>query len=340
MSIRLGIVGATGAVGQELLHLLAQRNFPVGELKLLASARSAGKTMTFAGQTLTIEEARPEAFAGLDVAIFSAGGATSKALAPEAVARGCVVVDNSSYFRMDPSVPLVLPEVNGDALAGHRGIVANPNCSTAVALMALTPLHHAFGLVRFVASTYQAVSGTGAAAMIELEEQVRAWTAGTTVAPKVYAHPIAFNLIPQVDSFLDSGYTKEEMKMLHESRKILNLPELMVSTTCVRVPVMRSHSVAIAAEFARPVDLTVARAAISAFSGALLVDDPATQTYPMPLDASGQERCLVGRLRRDTLFANGLSLFVSGDQLWKGAALNAIQIAEELLARDLMRVRA
>lgn len=337
MSIRLGIVGATGAVGQELLELLAQRNFPLSELKLLASSRSAGKTLTYAGKQIVIEEARPEAFAGLDVAIFSAGGGTSRALAPEAVKRGCVVVDNSSAFRMDADVPLIVPEINAEALAGHRGIVANPNCSTAVALMALAPLHQAFGLLRFFASTYQAVSGTGAAAMAELEEQLRAWAAGSTSEPRVYPHPIAFNLLPHVDQFLDSGYTKEEMKMLHESRKILGLPGLQVSTTCVRVPIMRSHSIAISAEFERPVDVAAARSAVAAFAGAEVVDDPAHCRYPMPLEASGRERCLVGRIRRDSLFANGLSLFVSGDQLWKGAALNAVQIAEELVARRLVR---
>jgi aspartate-semialdehyde dehydrogenase len=339
MAYRIGIVGVTGAVGQELLTLLAQRKFPISELRPLASARSAGRKVAFGGKEWTVQEARPEAFAGLDAAIFSAGGSISVALAPEAVKHGCVVIDNSSAFRMQDDVPLVVPEINPEALDTHRGIVANPNCSTAIALMALAPLHRAFGLTRFFASTYQAVSGTGAEAMRELEDQVRAWARGETLAPKVYPHPIAFNLIPHVDSFLADGYTKEEMKMLHEGRKILNHPTLRVTTTCVRVPVLRSHSIAISAEFSRPVSVTEARAAIAAFPGAEVRDDPATKTYPMPLDYAGKEKCGVGRIRKDTLFDNGLSLWVSGDQLWKGAALNAVQIAEALVARGKLKVR-
>ncbi len=339
MAYRIGIVGVTGAVGQELLTLLAQRKFPISELRPLASARSAGRKVAFGGKEWTVQEARPEAFAGLDAAIFSAGGSISVALAPEAVKHGCVVIDNSSAFRMQDDVPLVVPEINPEALDTHRGIVANPNCSTAIALMALAPLHRAFGLTRFFASTYQAVSGTGAEAMRELEDQVRAWARGETLAPKVYPHPIAFNLIPHVDSFLADGYTKEEMKMLHEGRKILNHPTLRVTTTCVRVPVLRSHSIAISAEFSRPVSVTEARAAIAAFPGAEVRDDPATKTYPMPLDYAGKEKCGVGRIRKDTLFDNGLSLWVSGDQLWKGAALNAVQIAETLVARGKLKVR-
>jgi len=338
MAYRIGIVGVTGAVGQELLALLAKRNFPVAELRPLASARSAGSKVAFGGREWTVQEARPEAFAGLDFAVFSAGGSVSLALAEEAVRRGCVVIDNSSAFRMRDDVPLVVPEINAEALDAHRGIIANPNCSTAIALMGLTPLHRAFGLRRFVASTYQAVSGTGAEAMRELDTQVRAWADGRTSAPKVYPHTIAFNVIPHVDSFLEDGYTKEEMKMLNEGRKILGHPTLRVTTTCVRVPVFRAHSIAISAEFERPVDLAVARRAIAAFDGAELCDDPATKTYPMPLDYAGKEKCGIGRLRRDTLFDNGLSLWVCGDQLWKGAALNAVQIAEALAARGKLRV--
>ncbi len=338
MAYRIGIVGVTGAVGQELLALLAKRGFPVSELRPLASARSAGRTVAFGGKDWTIREATPEAFEGLDAAIFSAGGSISLALAPEAVRRGCVVIDNSSAFRMRDDVPLVVPEINEAALDAHRGIVANPNCSTAITLMALAPLHRAFGLRRFFASTYQAVSGTGAEAMRELEEQLRAWARGESLAPKVYPHPIAFNLIPHVDSFLEDGYTKEEMKMLHEGRKILGHPTLRVTTTCVRVPVLRSHSIAVSAEFERPVDVAAARAAIAAFPGAEVRDDPASKTYPMPLDYAGKEKCGVGRIRKDTLFDNGLSLWISGDQLWKGAALNAVQIAEALAARGKLRV--
>lgn len=330
-SYSLGIVGATGAVGQELIDLLHARGFPLGELRLLASARSAGKVVKRPWGQWTIQEATAEAFKGLDFAIFSAGGDISRQLAPEAVSRGCVVIDNSSAFRMQDDVPLVVPEINAHALKNHRGIIANPNCSTAVALMGLYPLHQAFGLKRFVASTYQAVSGTGAAAILELEEQVHAWEKGLPAKPSVYPHPIAFNLLPHVDSFLDTGYTKEEMKMLNEGRKILDLPNLKVSTTCVRVPVFRAHSIAITAEFERPVDLAVARQAITAFPGAELCDDPAQKRYPMPLDYSNKEKCGVGRLRKDTLFDNGLAFWVVGDQLWKGAALNAVQIAEALL---------
>ncbi|MDR3229738.1 MAG: aspartate-semialdehyde dehydrogenase [Puniceicoccales bacterium] len=330
MAYKVGIVGATGAVGQELLALFAKRNFPVGEPRLLASARSAGKKVPFAGAEWTIAEATPDAFAGLDFAVFSAGGDISRTLAPEAVKRGCVVIDNSSAFRMDAAVPLVVPEINAAALASHNGIVANPNCSTAIALMGLWPLHLAFGLKRFFAATYQAVSGTGAAAMRELEAQTKAWAEGRPLEAQVYPHQIAFNLIPHVDSFLDTGYTKEEMKMLNEGRKIMALPALRASTTCVRVPVLRAHSIALNAEFEKPVDIAAARAAIAAFSGAELCDDPQNKTYPMPWFYSGKEKCGVGRLRQDTAFDNGLALWVCGDQLWKGAALNAVQIAEAL----------
>ncbi|NBX35451.1 aspartate-semialdehyde dehydrogenase, partial [bacterium] len=248
MAYRIGIVGVTGAVGQEILALMAKRNFPVAELRPLASARSAGTKVAYAGRDWTVQEAKPEAFAGLDFAIFSAGGSISLALAPEAVKRGCIVIDNSSAYRMYPDVPLVIPEINPEALDNHQGILANPNCSTAIALMGLYPLHRAFGLKRFFASTYQAVSGTGAEAMRELDAQARAWARGETLAPKVYPHTINFNLIPQVDSFLEDGYTKEEMKMLNEGRKIMGLPDLKVTTTCVRVPVFRAHSIAISAE--------------------------------------------------------------------------------------------
>jgi aspartate-semialdehyde dehydrogenase len=337
-SYRLGIVGATGAVGQELIRLLHERRFPLQELVLLASARSAGKNISWGGRTWTIREATPEAFAGLDLAVFSAGGSISESLAPEAVKRGCLVIDNSSFFRMDPAVPLVIPEINPHALDRHAGIIANPNCSTAIALMGLWPLHQAFGLKGFVAATYQAVSGTGAQAIKELDAQTRAWAAGHTEPPSVYPHPIAFNLIPQVDKFLDNGYTKEEMKMLNEGRKIMEIPALRVTCTCVRVPVFRAHSIALSASFERPVDLAKARAAIESFPGAELCDDPARFRYPMPIDYTGKEKCGVGRLRKDTFFDNGLSLWVSGDQLWKGAALNAVQIAEVLHQRGQVSV--
>lgn len=330
MSVKVGIVGATGAVGQELLRLLIERKFPMAELRLLASERSVGKEMSHAGQTFKIEEARAEIFDDLDIALFSAGAAITKELAPEAARRNCVVIDNSSAFRMDPDVPLVIPEINPAAARQHKGIIANPNCSTAITLMALKPLHDAFGLTRFVACTYQAVSGSGVAGMEELEKQLRAWAAGSTSAPETYPHPIAFNLFPHVDVFLDDGYTKEELKMANESRKIMGLPGLAVSTTCVRVPVMRAHSIAVHAEFERPVDVATARTAIAAFAGAELLDDPAHNGYPTPLQFTGKDKCGVGRIRKDAALDNGLACFVVGDQLLKGAALNAVQIAELL----------
>jgi len=331
-NLKIGIVGATGAVGQELIRLLHERNFPLGELVLLASARSAGKEISWEGKTWTIKEATPEAFDELNLAIFSASGSISSSLAPEAVIRGCIVVDNSSAFRMDPAVPLVIPEINAHVLKNEKpGIVANPNCSTAVALMGLYPLHQAFGLKRFFVSTYQAVSGTGAAAIRELEGQTRALMAGEDYAPDVYPYQIAFNLLPHVDSFLDDGYTKEEMKMLNEGRKILDHPSLEVSCTCVRVPVLRAHSMSINAEFETPVSIAVAREAIEGFSGSELKDDPSNLVYPMPIDYSEKVPCGVGRIRKDTALNNGLALWVVGDQLWKGAALNAVQISEALL---------
>lgn len=337
MAYKVGIVGVTGAVGQEILALLASRNFPVAELRPLASARSAGKTIEFGGKTWTIQEATPESFEGLDFAIFSAGGSISKALAPEAAKRGCIVIDNSSAFRMDPNVPLVVPEINAHALKNHKGIIANPNCSTAIALMGLYPLHKAFGLKRFFASTYQAVSGTGAAAMEELKKQVRAWAAGEPIEASVYPYQIAFNVLPHVDSFLEDGYTKEEMKMLNEGRKIMELPELVCTCTCVRVPVLRAHSISIDAEFEKPVTPEAARKAIAEFVGAEVQDDPASKVYPMPLFYQNKVKCGVGRIRKNTAFDNGLALWVCGDQLWKGAALNAIQIAEEMDRQGLLK---
>lgn len=337
MAYKVGIVGVTGAVGQEILSLLASRNFPVEELRPLASKRSAGKTIDFGGKKWTIREAAPEAFDGLDFAIFSAGGSVSKALATEAAKRGCIVIDNSSAFRMDPNVPLVVPEINAHALENHKGIIANPNCSTAIALMGLYPLHKAFGLKRFFASTYQAVSGTGAAAMEELKNQVVAWAEGKPLEHSVYPYQIAFNVLPHVDVFLDDGYTKEEMKMLNEGRKIMELPSLVCTCTCVRVPVFRAHSISIDAEFEKPADVEAARRAIAEFSGAEVRDDPANKIYPMPLDYQNKVKCGVGRIRKNTAFENGLALWVCGDQLWKGAALNAIQIAEEMDRRNLLK---
>ncbi len=335
-SFTVGIVGATGAVGQELLQLLLERQFPLSSLRLFASARSAGKVIAAGGHRVAVEEARPGVFGDIDVAFFAAGGPTTRALAPDAVKAGCLVIDKSSTYRMDPTVPLVIPEINPEQLRTHRGIIANPNCSTAVTLMGLWPLHRRFGLKRYIASTYQSVSGTGAAAVRELEAQVQDHAKGVPLQHSVYPYQIAFNVIPQVDTFGPNGYTGEETKMMQESRKIMGLPDLGVSATCVRVPVVRAHSISISAEFERPVSVDEARAAIAEFPGAQLVDDPAGQRYPTPLDFSRQAKCGVGRIRRDTAFENGLSLWVSGDNLWKGAALNAIQNAELMIREGLL----
>ncbi|NJM36472.1 MAG: aspartate-semialdehyde dehydrogenase [Akkermansiaceae bacterium] len=327
----VAIVGATGAVGVEMLLCLEQRNFPLGKLKLLASARSAGKQMTFRGQKILVEELTHDSFQGVDIALFSAGGGISLEYGPSAAAAGAVVIDNSSAFRMDDGVPLVVPEINPEAAKNRpRGIIANPNCTTIISLMALAPLHEAFGLRSIIASSYQAVSGSGAQGIIELEEQMTAIANGQPFTPKVYPRQIAFNVIPQVDSFTENGYTKEELKMLNEGRKILDLPELRVSCTCVRVPVYRSHSVSITAQFERPVNADAARAAYAGKSGIEVVDDPTNKIFPVPLDTTGKDDCLVGRIRKNLVFGNALDLWVVGDQVRKGAALNAVQIAEIL----------
>jgi aspartate-semialdehyde dehydrogenase len=339
-SFTVGIVGATGAVGQELLALLLGRNFPLASLRLFASARSAGKVLECGGRKFTVEEAKPGVFADVDVAFFAVDGATTRALAPDAVKAGCLVIDKSSAYRMDPAVPLVIPEINPEGLRQHQGIIANPNCSTAVTLMALWPLHREFGLKRYFAATYQSVSGTGADAIDELEAQVQSHAKGAPITKKVYPYQIAFNAIPQIDSFGSDGYTGEETKMREESRKIMGLPHLKISATCVRVPVVRAHSVAVNAEFERPVSVEAARAAIAAFGGAQLVDDPAKQIYPTPLDFSRQVKCGVGRIRVDSALDNGLSLWVSGDNLWKGAALNALQNAELMVREGWLRPKA
>jgi aspartate-semialdehyde dehydrogenase len=338
-SFTVAIVGATGAVGQEVLRLLESRKFPIGALRLFASARSAGKSVPFAGRSIEVEEAKPGVFAGVDVAFFAAGGSAARTLAPGAVKDGCLVIDKSSAFRLDPDVPLVIPEINPEALALHKGIIANPNCSTAVALMGLWPLHRRFGLKRYVVATYQSVSGAGAAGSQELEAQVQAHVKGAPLENKVFPRQIAFNVLPQVDSFGPNGYTVEETKMMLESRKIMSLPHLPVSATCVRVPVLRAHSAAISAEFERPVSVEDARKAIREFPGAQLVDDPAHGEYPTPLDFSRVETCGVGRIRLDTAFPNGLSFWVSGDNLWKGAALNAVQVAEYMIREGKLKPR-
>ncbi len=327
----MAVVGATGAVGIEMIETLEKRAFPVGQLTLLASARSVGKTLPFRGQTLAVRELKADSFQGVDIALFSAGGSISKEFAPIAARAGCVVVDNSSAFRMDPEVPLVVPEINGADAKSHRGIIANPNCTTAITLMALYPLHQAFGVTRIFASSYQAVSGTGAKAIEELERQVKQIANGQPVSREVYPHQIAFNVLPHVDSFLPDGYTKEEMKLENEGRKIMHHPAFRASITCVRVPVYRAHSIAVSAEFERPVTVEAAREVLAKAPGLDVVDNPGKAEYPLPLYVSGRYNCQVGRLRRDCAMDNGLAFWVSGDQLLKGAALNAVQIAEILL---------
>jgi aspartate-semialdehyde dehydrogenase len=329
----IAVVGATGAVGVEMIKTLEKRNFPVGKLTLLASARSAGKKLPYRGKPVEVQELKMDSFTGIDIALFSAGGSISKEFAPIAAKSGCVVVDNSSAFRMDDSVPLVVPEINEADVWNHKGIIANPNCTTAITLMALYPLHQAFGVTRIFASSYQAVSGTGAKAIEELRNQVDEIVSGKPVTKEVYPHQIAFNVLPHVDSFLPTGYTKEEMKMENEGRKIMHHPTFRASVTCVRVPVYRAHSVAVSAEFQKPVSVDEARDVLKEAPGLDLVDAPGKNEYPLPLYAAERYNCQVGRIRKDCALDNGLCFWVSGDQLLKGAALNAVQIAEVLLKR-------
>ncbi len=327
----VAIVGASGAVGREMLLCLAERNFPLSQLTLLASARSAGQSLSFRGENIVIKELNDDSFKGIDIALFSASGEISKKFAPLAAESGCVVIDNSSAFRMDPQVPLVVPEINPQAAQEHpRRIIANPNCSTIITLMGLAPLHRAFGLKGIIASTYQAVSGSGAQGITELETQIQALASGAAIEKKIYPHQIAHNLIPHVDVFQESGYTKEEQKMLHEGRKILALPDLKVTCTCVRVPVMRSHSISLTAIFEKDPSVAEAQAVYSGAEGVALRDDPSQGLYPVPLDTTGKDLCLVGRIRKDQVIPNALALWVVGDQVRKGAALNAVQIAELL----------
>jgi aspartate-semialdehyde dehydrogenase len=313
-----------------MLHVMERRNFPVASVKLLASARSAGKTHRFHRQEIAAQTLGINSFEDIDLAFFSAGAAISREFAPIAVQSGAVVIDNSSAFRMQENVPLVIPEINGGDVARHEGIIANPNCTTAITLMALYPLHRKFRVKRIFASSYQAVSGAGALAIEELKQQAKAVVTGKPIEREVFPHQIAFNVIPQVDSFLDSGYTKEEMKMQNEGRRIMHLPSFKASVTCVRVPVFRAHSIAVSAEFQERVTVVEAREAFVSFRGIELRDDPTDNVYPMPLDYAGEDVCAVGRLRIDSALENGLAFWVCGDQLLKGAALNAVQIAELL----------
>lgn len=326
----VAIVGATGAVGSELLRVLERREFPVASLRLLASPKSNGRRLRFCDQEIAAKPLEQNSFAGSDLAFFSAGSNIAREFVPKAQKAGAVVIDNSSAFRMDEAVPLVIPEINPDDVAWHHGLIANPNCTTAVALIALYPLHRAFGLRRVFAASYQAVSGSGARAIEELRNQVDAAAHGREITAQVYPHQIAFNALPHVDSFLENGYTREEMKLQNEGRKMMHLPDFRATVTCVRIPVYRAHSIAISAEFASPVSVDAARDVLAKAPGLDLVDEPLANRYPTPLDCAGKDNCQVGRLRIDSAFENGLSLWVSGDQLLKGAALNAVQIAELL----------
>jgi len=329
-SPHVAIAGATGAVGEEMLKCLEQRNFPVGKISLLASARSAGRKILFRGEEHVVQELDHDSFKGVDIALFSAGGALSLEYGPSAAKVGAVVIDNSSAFRMDPEVPLVLPEVNPAAAQTRpKGIIANPNCTTIITMMGLNPLHQKFGLRSIIASSYQAVSGSGQAGIEELDGQVQALTEGKAEIPQeVYPQQIAFNVIPHVDQFVEGGYTREELKMVNESRKILGLPDLKVTCTCVRVPVYRSHAVSVTAQFATAPSVEEARLAYQGCPGIRVVDNPSEALYPTPLDTTEKDDCLVGRIREDLVMENALALWVVGDQVRKGAALNAVQIAE------------
>ncbi len=329
----IAVVGATGAVGEEILLCLGQLKVPHQEITLLASARSAGKTLPFQGQDLIVQELTAEAFAGVDIALFSVGSDIAKTFAPLAAEAGAIVIDNSSAYRMDDDVPLVIPEINGeDAKNTPRNIIANPNCTTIVTLMALNPMHRAFGgCETLIASSYQAVSGSGAQGIAELEDQVKAYAADQPIKVNLYPRQIAFNVIPQVEPITENGYTKEEMKMQNETRKILHSPNIRASATCVRVPVMRSHAVSATAQFASKPDVEAARQAIKDAPGIELVDDRDVPTYPTPLDVANGDDCMVGRIREDLALDNSLAFWVVGDQVRKGAALNAVQIAQLLV---------
>ena len=338
----VAILGATGAVGQEFLNLIEERNFPFADLKMLASKRSAGKKIQFMGKEYTVEEATVDSFQDVDIALF-AGGSASKEFAPAAVKAGAVVIDNSSAFRMDPEVPLVVPEVNPEAIAQHKGIIANPNCSTIIMVMALKPLYDISKIKRVVVSTYQAVSGGGKEAMAELEQQVADIVAGKPVTANILPgaalkkhYQIAFNLLPQIDVFKENLYTKEEMKMIDETKKIMSDNDMRITATTIRVPVYRSHAESVNVEFEDEVSLEAARKALEAFPGVEVVDNPDEQLYPQPLETSGKNDVAVGRLRKDYSIENGLNMWICGDQIRKGAALNALQIAEYMIEHDMV----
>ena len=330
MSQHVAIAGATGAVGTEFLKLLEARDFPMKSLRLLASSRSAGSKLKFRGENLEVEELTPKSFKGIDIAFFSAGGSRSKEFAPHAVDSGAVVIDNSSAFRMDEKVPLVVPEINPKQAFEHQGLIANPNCSTIQMVVALNPIHRAANIQRVVVSTYQAVSGAGASAMEELKQQLRAWANDEPMKQEVFPTQIAFNLFPHIDVFQDNGYTKEEMKMVHETRKIMNAPSMQISATCVRVPVLRAHSEAVWVETEKPLSESEARALFEKEPGIVVQDERESGGYPTPWHITETQETYVGRIRKDISHPNGLTFWVVADQLYKGAALNAIQIAEVL----------
>ena len=341
--LTVAVVGATGAVGSKMMEQLIKRKFPIGQIKFLASARSAGKPIEFNGETYTIEEATPEAFEGVNVALFSAGGSVSAVLAPEAAKRGAVVIDNTSHFRMDPEVPLVVPEVNRGDLAKHKGIIANPNCSTIQMVAALEPIRATFGLTKVLVSTYQAVSGAGISAIEELKAQSANWDAGKDVEANILPsgsdkrhYPIARNVIPQIDKFTDNGFTYEEMKMINETKKIMHAPELKVAATCVRVPVVSGHSESVYIEVEKETTVEGIFEVLRNAPGIVLQDDIATQTYPMPIYAEGEDATFVGRIRQDLDNKKGFHLWIVSDNLLKGAALNSIQIAEAMLEDNLL----
>jgi aspartate-semialdehyde dehydrogenase len=335
----VAIAGATGVVGGTVRAILEERDFPVGDLRLLASARSAGRRLPFRGAEVEVRELGPGSFDGADLVFFAAGGAVSTEYAPQAVAAGATVIDKSSVFRQDPGVPLVVPEVNADHLAAHTGLIATPNCSTIQMVVALKPLYDAAGIERVVVSTYQAVSGSGQAGIAALDAQARQWVAGEPVEQRFYPHQIAFNLLPHIDSFLPTGATKEEQKMVDETVKIFADPDLKVTATCVRVPVFGAHSEAVNVQTKTKLSAAEAREILAAAPGVVVVDDPAGLQYPMPLPAEGTDPVFVGRIRDDVTIENGLDLWVVSDNLRKGAALNAVQIAEELVARELLQAR-
>lgn len=335
--VRVAILGATGAVGTEFLELLESRNFPIADLKLLASPRSAGRTLDFQGESLPLEAVSENSFDGIDLVLASAGGAISKAWASKAVERGAVVIDNSSAFRMNPEVPLVVPEINPEAAATHQGIIANPNCTTILMAMAVWPLHQVQPVQRIIAATYQSASGAGQRAMEEVKAQAQAILQGEPPPTESFPYPLAFNLFPHNSPLNELGYCEEEMKMVNETRKIFNAPQLRVSATCVRVPVLRAHSEAINLEFAQPMPVDKAREVLSNAPGIRLVEDPKGNYFPMPIDATGRDEVLVGRIRQDLSHPCGLELWLCGDQIRKGAALNAVQIAELLVAQNWLR---